>query len=147
MLDSSRHSIQRKPERTEEPPGGVRSLPDPGIAYDEAMSLLNQYMSRQISLNDFWWLLGFDFRDRRGHDRRQHDLYSGREGTQYLVWQGGKTAHIWIDGDTACRSYANGAIAKGRRKSFEVIGTPDGRDVCKNCMGKIGASVEKKVAK
>lgn len=115
-----------------------RHLPDLGITHDEAMALLDQYMSQQITLDDFWWLLGFDFHDRR-QQARLDVLFNGGQKMQYLInkKKGKNTAHIWIDGDTACRSYANGAL--GRHQAFEVKDTPDGRDVCKNCMGKIGA--------
>lgn len=117
---------------------GDRHLPDLGITHDEALALLDQYMSQQISLDDFWWLLGFDFYDRR-QQARLDVLFNGGEKMKYLVnkRKRGNTAHIWIDGDTACRCYANGSL--GRQQVFEVKDTSDGREVCKNCMSKIGA--------
>lgn len=121
-----------------EEPSNDRHLPDLGITYEDARAVLDQFMSQQISEDDFWWLLGFDFQD-----RRQNSLLAVlfKEGArlQYLVnkKKKGNTAHIWVNGDTACRCYANGSL--GRKQSFEVRENPDDRSVCKNCLIKIGA--------
>ena len=39
-------------------------------------------------------------------------------------------AHIWVNGDTACRMLSTGGMMKGGKKVLDVV---DGRKVCHMC--------------
>jgi hypothetical protein len=113
-----------------------RYLPDVGITQDDARILLDQFMSQQLSEDDFWWSLGFDFYDRKPKNKT-NDLLQGGVKIRYLInaKKQNNVAHIWLNGDTACCCYANGSL--GRKQTFEVTDTTNGREVCRNCLNKI----------
>lgn len=47
-----------------------RHLPDFGISKKDASYLLAQVIAKEISEDDFWWGLGFDF-DERGPNMKE----------------------------------------------------------------------------
>jgi hypothetical protein len=110
-----------------------RMLPDLGITKKDAQVLLDQYMSQQISEDDFWWSLGFNF------DGRQIDM----DNAVYLVnlLKKDNAAHIWDGSDTACRMFSTGGLGKlvGRKgkKKFDTTTDLGGRSICLNCLRNI----------
>ena len=100
------------------------------ISQDQADLLLDQYIAKQITRSDFWSLLGFDF----SHENQPSDPEIKHK---YLINQK-KTknvAHIFINGDTACRRYLSGGL--GLKQKFMVSDSPQGRPVCLNCLAVI----------
>ena len=50
---------------------------------------------------------------------------------EYLVKKNGASvAHLWDDGDTYCRMYSTGGLAK---KKYVVVQSRDGKEICHMC--------------
>lgn len=51
---------------------------------------------------------------------------------QFLFRERNAAIHIWDDGDTYCRRYSNGKLARSKYK-LDYFPPTDGRRICGNC--------------